>query len=223
MISSKLSKTFISIFIVLFLYLPHNALAQSNWNWKDPVDLGVVDLGDNKVLLYNGIALGLVHLLSKKNHQITTSEKFNSLHFEYYHKYRKEPLSTVYSFKYRTGWQWKKAIWLGYELGIFGINDNDFKTGLGLSPFFSWNLINSQKWRLSYSNGVGPAYYIRAFPEGGTKFNFYTFYGIQIENKSPNISYNLGLRNTHISNAALAGNDKNPGFDGIGINLSIRY
>ena len=27
----------------------------------------------------------------------------------------------------------------------------------------------------------------------------------------------------NISNAALAGKDKNPGFDGIGINFSIRY
>ncbi|MEE9373894.1 MAG: acyloxyacyl hydrolase [Saprospiraceae bacterium] len=209
----------ISIFFSCFL---HPISAQDNWDWHDPVDVGAIDLGDNKVILYNGIAIGLIHLLTRKKIKIKDSARYTSLTGEWYHEYRKAPLSTVYSIKTRMGWKWKKGIWLGYEISAFVVDDDQAILGIGLSPFFSWNILNNAKWRLTYDNGVGPVYYFQSFPKGGTRLNFYTFYGLQLEIKRGKFSYALGVRNTHISNAFLAGKERNPSFDGVGAYFILR-
>ena len=201
----------------------HNTFAQYQWNWKDPVDFNVIDLGDNKVLLYNGLAAGLVHFLSMNRDDNGHSEKFSSLTGEYIREYRKAPLSTIYNVKYRSGWKWKKPIWIGYEVGIQSIVNDSFIIGLGASPFFTWHIFNKRKWRLSYDNGVGPVYYSSNFPVEGTRFNFYTFYGLEVSLTTVIMAYTLGVRNTHISNAGISGKDRNPGFDGIGFYFATKF
>ena len=210
------------IIMILILFLSSSLSAQYKWNWKDPNDLNVIDLGDNKAILYNGIVIGLIYFLSQKKGSIS-STKYASYSLEYCGEYKKQPLSDVVAFKNRIGWKYKKYLWLGYELGGFLVSDEKLIPGIGLSPFFSWNIINNEKIRLSYDNGVGPVYYFDSFPEGGTRFNFYTFYGINLEIKSTRKAFSLGVRNTHISNAFLAGEDRNPSFDGIGVHFDIRW
>jgi hypothetical protein len=223
MISSKPYNAKCLVITVLCVLSFCSLYSQYKWDRRDPVDLGTIDLGDNKVLLYNGIALGLIHFLSEERIKVSSSERFHSLQFEYYQEYRKKPLSTVISIKKRTGWKWRKVSWLGYETSILGILDDSFIGGIGITPFFTWNIINSKKWRISYDNGVGPTYFFSSFPEDGTSFNFSTFYGLEFEYNSSNLSFSLGARNTHISNAGIWGRDRNPGFDGIGFYINMRY
>lgn len=223
MISFKRCSNHFLLITFIFLFGTVQIHAQGDWDWHDPLDNSFFSPVDNKVIIYNGIALGLIHFLSKEKIKIKNTEKYSSYIGEWYHEYRKAPLSTVFSFKNRIGWKWKKGIWLGYELGLFGVDDDRFIPGVGMSPFFSWNIINSDKWRFSYDNGVGPIYYFQSFPEGGTRFNFYTFYGLQVERKLSKGSYAIGARNTHISNAFIAGRDRNPSFDGVGLYVEISF
>jgi len=206
--------------LVVLLLISSTLSGQYKWNWKDPADFNQIDLGDNKVLIYNGLALGLTYLFSKTNTQ--NPDKFNSFSFEIINEYRKDPLSDIFNLKYREGWKFRKFLWLGYEVAFMLVDDKKIIPGFGISPFFSWNIFNKPTFRLSYDNGVGPVYFFNAFPEGGTRFNFNTFYGINLEIKAGNESYSIGIRNTHISNASIAGNERNPGFDGLGGYLKIR-
>lgn len=197
--------------------------AQYSWDWHDPLDLNALDLGDNKVFLYNAIGISLIHFLSQKNKVFSSGKKYYSRSVEYSHEYRKSPFSTIYTAKQRIGWKWKKRLWLGYELGVIAVQDRDWIGGLSGSPYFTWNIVNNNHIRLYYDNGVGPVYYFKPFPEEGTRFNFYTFYGLGMEIKSDVTNINIGVRNTHVSNADIRGRDRNPSFDGLGGYIELRF
>ena len=51
--------------------------------------------------------------------------------------------------------------------------------GVGIFPYLTWHIIRKERFSLSYDNGVGPNFFFESFPEGGTKFNFTTFYGLK--------------------------------------------
>ena len=211
------------LWIVLhFLFIVNSMSAQNTWDWRDPNDFGSIDLGDNKVLLYNAIGLGLACLLSK-SHITDTDKRFQSLTVEVNHEYIRPPLSNMLFLKYRRGRNWRKCIWLGLEsIATFNVNVEKV-AGIGISPFFSWNIINRSSFRLSYDNGVGPVLFSGQFPDRGTQFNFYTYYGLQIEVIKSDLSYALGFRNNHISNADIKGSDRNPAYDGLGAYFTIRF
>ena len=196
--------------------------AQHKWDWRDPNDFGTVDLGDNKVLLYNMVGLGLAYLFSKS--QLTDADKhFQTLTLEVNHEYIRPPLSNMFYLKYRRGSKWRRCLWLGIE-GVVTYSANVEKiAGFGISPFFSWNIIKRPSFRLSYDNGVGPILFSRQFPDLGTQFNFYTFYGLQLEVINAEFSYAFGIRNNHISNADIKGRDRNPAYDGLGAYLKVRF
>jgi len=224
MISFRLSKQRWLLLLSTSFLLHYTASAQ--WEieeWKDPVDVGNFDLADNKLLLYNLIGVGIAHLISKDKNSIKIAESYNQLQFNYYQEYRKQSQPIILDLKYRKGKKWKKGIWLGVESMVYAIQDDEnWASGLGLSPFFAWNMINSEKFRLSFDSGVGPVYFFKTFPLGGTKFNFSTSYGLELEWSSTTSSYSLGVSNTHFSNAFIAGRDRNPAFDGAGISFSLR-
>lgn len=194
--------------------------SQYSWDYRDPNDLNFVDFGDNKVLLYNAIGLGLVLLLSDKEDEGGSSHF--SLSIEYSGEYRKEPLSQYYKLNLRRSIPFRKFLHLGGEVNTSFVNDQDRQlVSIGFSPFFTWNIIKKPRFRLAYDNGVGPVLFSSAFPEGGTAFNFYTYYGIEMESNINNIKFTLGVRNTHISNADIKGRERNPSFDGLGFYITI--
>ena len=222
MILSKRYKDILLLISITFLF-QNVSHGQFQYNWNDPVDVGFFDLGDNKLLLYNAIGLGLMHFLSKQKNSIKSSDSFQTLSIHYYQEYRKVNRPEILDIKYKSGKKWKRGIWLGYEGMAYVINDLNTFGGIGISPFFSWNILNTEGIRISFDNGVGPVYFFQTFPEGGTRFNFSTTYGIEIEVKTQRMSYAFGGRNTHFSNAFIAGRDRNPAFDGAGLYFSLRW
>ncbi len=211
------------LFIILFSSIWFSAIqGQYSWDWHDPNDLKHIDLGDNKVILYNAIGLGLTYLFSKSKGE-NVNQKFQSITTEYNHEYIRPPLSDMYSIKYRNGTKIRQWIWAGLEISATLNPNNEKEVGLGVSPFFSWNIINRSSFRLSYDNGLGPILFSNMLPEGGTRFNFYTFYGLDLEISANELSYSLGFRNTHISNAFIAGRDRNPSYDGLGGYIRVRF
>ena len=213
------------ILIISFLILSNSNIgfSQFNWDWKDPLDLDAVDIGDNKFLLYNLVGVGLIHFLAPEKSSIRNSESFTSLSIDWYKEYRKTSKPTILDLKYRKGRKWKKKLWLGYEISAIVVKSNTSTGGLGMSPFFTWNMINSKRLRLSFDGGVGPVLFFHPFPNGGTRFNFTTTYSIELEYKTNTLNYALGGRNTHISNAEIKGRERNIGFDGAGIYAAVRW
>lgn len=62
----------------------------------------------------------------------------------------------------------------------------------------------------------GPVEWSRRVPEGGTHFNFITRTGLGLTHSlNENVDLAGGVRYFHLSNARIAGHDRNPGVDGI--------
>lgn len=213
-------KTF--YFLLFVLALPGDILfCQDNWDWRDPVDLGFIDLADNKLILYNAIGAGLVSILNSQ------TEKDSSHHWsfygEYFEEYKRSPLSNVYMIRSRISWPIKKFLRMGGDMKIYGVFDEDIRTGgLGVELTFQWHIYSGRKIRLAYDNGVGPNYFLQAFPAGGTRFNFSTHYGLTIQIRIPGERWvTLGIRNLHVSNADIKGVTRNPALDGLGLIVGI--
>lgn len=227
MTSYRLSRTINALWLgaSLVIIIHANGFSQQLKveDWQDPVDIGVFDLGDNKLLLYNLIGVGLVHLFSDKTTSIKGADTYTQFHFDWYREYRKPSQPTVFDLKYRVGKKWKKGLWVGSEAISYLISDrSNYIGGLGFSPYFAWNIVNSHKVRLSFDSGVGPVYFFETFPEGGTRFNFSTTYSLDLEVELSQLHLSVGARNTHFSNAFIAGMDRNPAFDGFGLYLGLR-
>ena len=209
---------FIGLCLVLYTV---NLFGQYKWKPRDPFDLNYVDFGDNKLLLYNGIGVGLSALLSKKNEQKTTYEKH---HFgiQYFKEYQRSPLSDLISLTYRRRWQFRKCLYVGARARAYHVKDKEVTSqGLGISLTFEWHVIRKPGFRLIYDNGAGPNIFTKPFPFGGTRFNFTTQYGIRSELLISERWYSFGIYNIHISNAGIRGIERNPAFDAIGISMGV--
>lgn len=207
---------------LMIICTPNKVNAQYSWDWKDPNDLNVVDFGDNKVIAYNLIGLGLVMLFDKKNRQ--DSSNLWSISAGNFYEYRRRPLSKIITLEVRTGKPTRRYLnWgAGFRLNsIYGAGQRT--TGLGTFLWFSWHIIHKDRWRLTYDNGVGPNYFIDPFPAGGTRFNFTTHYGLEIALKLRSRWLSLELGNVHISNANIRGADRNPALDAIGLQLAYQF
>ncbi len=89
--------------------------------------------------------------------------------------------------------------------------------GLGGDIWFNWNFVNRPSFRAYFDNGFGIVGTAEHFPEGGTHFNFSTNYGLGTDLKiRDGACLTMGIRNMHISNAFVFGDDRNPAFDSVG-------
>ena len=209
-------------FLLLILLFSGELLSgQDSWDWRDPVDLGFIDLADNKLLLYNAIGTGLISLLNSESSK--DSSRYWSFHGEYYREYERSPLSNLYLVRSRLSWPIKQCLHIGADFKGFGVFDEDVKTaGLGAELTFRWYLYSGSKVRLAYDNGVGPNFFLQSFPSGGTRFSFSSHYGLMIQVKLASERWiTLGIRNIHISNADIKGVDRNPALDGLGLIFGI--
>ena len=213
-------KQIAQIFFAFFLSL--QLTGQDGWDWKDPNDFGFVDLGDSKLLGYNLGGLGIRMLLEKENEFVKHSvREFN---LSVLKEYRREPLSTMSLAEFRYGVHLRKWISLGGGNRLYSVF-TDGETDFGLSGFvwFQWHLFQKEKWKLSYDNGVGPNYFFQPFPNGGTRFNFTTHYGLALDVLIVDQWWSIKFVNYHISNADIKGRDRNPALDAIGIQIGVSF
>ncbi|MBT8196011.1 MAG: hypothetical protein HKO56_08115 [Bacteroidia bacterium] len=215
------------LIIILLVHCANSVPAQDAWQWQDPADLGTIDLGNKYLTLTNVTGLVLSEILSKND---TALEYSNRYHFILYGEYHREyikrsAISDVYLLKGRYGYQFKRWVSVGAELQIYYFKNTEVETtGLGFATYYNWYLFNKDSWKFYFDNGAGALYSLKSFPESGTKFNFNTFYGFSAQIKVNRNKYlKLGVRNIHISNAFLFGDDKNPAFDSIGFLAGIRF
>jgi hypothetical protein len=201
--------------------------AQYKWDWHDPIDLNLVDFGDNKVLLYNAIGVGLTLKLS----DLSPVEKklYKDLFFASYvdvlYEYSRPPKSDIVTGRFRWGKNIRKHLALGVDMSVYKVGDSQVSTfGAGTQLFFSWYMVRRDNWLVYYDNGVGPNYFAEPFPFGGTRFNFTTFYGINVAYKVPGVAWvTVGIRNIHISNAGIHGAERNPALDGLGLTIGYQF
>lgn len=214
--------------LLLALTVPGlNSFAQYSWDWHDPLDLNYFDFGDNKLLLYNGIGLGLSIRLS----QLTPQEKklFRGVNFSSYvdviYEYNRPPKSDVLIGRFRWDKRIRKVLSIGGDMSMYKVSDTEISTvGVGTQLVFLWHIVDRENWKLQFDNGVGPNYFVDAFPFGGTKFNFTTFYGLSLAIKLPSIAWIVvGIKNIHISNADIKGRERNPALDGVGLSVGYRF
>jgi len=221
-----LKKFLLGIFLIIIS--GPNLFAQDNWEWQDPADLGNVDLQNKYAIILNIAGVVLSALLSEPDSSTADSgTKWSLLSYaEYNQSYnQKSPNPDIFMGKLRIAYDLRKWINIGTELHLYKVKDELVSTsGFGIALSFTWNIINTNQFRLSFDNGSGMVYTFDPFPYGGTKFNFKTFYGFSSTIKIKHDSYlALGLRNIHISNAYLFGDDNNPAYDGIGFFIGYAF
>ncbi len=198
------------------------ANGQSGWDWRDPNDVGLIDFGDNKVIGYNFVGLGLVSLFDKD----TTYQKYDvkAVGVTYVKEYNREPLSSLLLVDGRVGRSVRRYLDWGGGMRLYAVGGDDIHTsGVGGYAWFTWHIIKSKNWRLSYDNGVGPNYFLKPFPTGGTRFNFTTHYGISLSWLMSDKWCSFQLTNIHISNADIKGRERNKALDGIGVTLRYQW
>ena len=105
------------------------------------------------------------------------------------------------------------------------MRDSEVSTyGIGVQIVFNWILIDLDRFRVAFDNGVGPNVFEEAFPFGGTQFNFSTFYGLSVSMKiMPESWVTVGAKNLHISNAGIKGVDRNPALDAWGVYVGYLF
>ncbi len=201
--------------------------AQYQWNWRDPLDLNHFDWGDNKLLLYNSIGLGLTLKLSEPTH--LQKKEYKKVLFSSYidilSEYSRSPISDVIIGRLRWSKSIRKFLLVGADLSIYKVDDAQVNTeGVGVQAVFSWVLLQSDDFKLIFDNGVGPNMFLDPFPFGGTRFNFTSFYGLYAHIRLPGIAWlTIGVKNIHISNAGIKGADRNPALDGIGLSVGYQF
>lgn len=210
------------LYFLLSLLVSISVKGQSSWTWKDPNDFGLIDFGDNKVIAYNFIGLGLAELFDKGG-QLDSSNIW-SVSMGHYPEYRRAPLSSLSFVEGRVGRQVRRYLTWGAGSRIYLVGGEGVHTsGFGTHLWFSWHLINSHKFKLSYDNGVGPNYFFDPFPNGGTRFNFTTHYGLAFSFLINGRWFSVDFSNVHISNANIKGADRNPAMDAIGVRIELQF
>lgn len=200
--------------------------AQYRWDWRDPLDLGAVDWGDNKLLAYNGIGVGLSLYFTQADSGDRRSDEVSfSSYVDVIREYSRPPKSDVLIERLRWTKQIRRFLAIGGDLSLYQVFDSQVSTqGVGAQIVFTWHIYQAPHWLLYFDNGVGPNLFIDPFPYGGTRFNFTTFYGVYVAYCLPSAGWiNLGLKNIHISNADIKGRDRNPALDGWGVSLGYRF
>jgi len=201
--------------------------SQYEWNWRDPLDLNHFDWGDNKLLLYNGIGVGLTLKLSDLNP--VERKQYQPIQFSSYvdilTEYDRLPLSDVLIGRLRWTKRMRSFLSVGGDVSIYKVDDIEVDTeGIGAQIVFNWILVDRENFKIIFDNGVGPNFFREAFPFGGTQFNFTTFYGFVAQIKLPSIAWlSIGLKNIHISNAGIAGMDRNPALDAWGLTVGYVF
>lgn len=215
------------LFILLWLIVvsPQDCFGQFQWNWKDPLDLNHFDWGDNKLLLYNSIGLGVTLKFSKPTSVNDQRHVQFSSHVDVLKEYSRPPISDVYVARLRWVKPIRSFLQVGGDLSIYRVDDAEIDTeGIGAQVVFNWILLNRDNLKIVFDNGVGPNIFRDAFPFGGTRFNFSTFYGIALQVKIPAVGWvTVGAKNLHISNADIAGSDRNPALDGWGLTIGYIF
>lgn len=195
---------------------------QDRWEVRDPVDYGFIDFADNKLIAYNLLGYGLVELIDKTSPSDSTNT--HRLSISGYREYRREPLSSVIALSYEGGKSIRDFLEIGLSGRLYGMETSgSFTPGVGGSVWFTWHIINKERFKLSYDNGVGPNYFISAFPSGGTRFNFTSHYGFEFAWKTTSSWLSIRLSNIHISNADIRGRERNPALDAIGLRISTSW
>ncbi len=203
------------------IFLSLSLSSQDGWQLRDPVDLGVIDFGDNKLIAYNLLGFGLSELLDKRSKDST---KVYSITLANYYEYRREPLTNLLSLGFKGGKRIRKYLTLGASVHLQGtITSGDFVPGIGGRVWFAWHILNKEKIKISYDNEVGPNYFTSPFPVGGTRFSFSSVYGLEFEFKIRDQWLAIRASNLHISNADIKGRERNPALDAIGIRISYTY
>ena len=169
-------------------------MSAQSWDWKDPNDLGFIDFGDNKLIGYNLLGLGLSLILDKQKLENP------SVYFEgdigLFNRYGKEEDIQLWMLNVRKGKDIRKHLTLGGGIQLYYADSRDDEyTGVGIFPYFTWHIIRKEHFTLSYDNGVGPNFFFESFPSGGTKFNFTTFYGLKLSARINNKWLYLHLGN----------------------------
>jgi len=217
----KISISRYILVVTCFLFFAIPSFAQNGWELRDPVDLGFIDFGDNKLIAYNLIGYGLSELLDKRSKDST---KVYSVTLANYYEYRREPLTNLLSLGFKGGKQVRKYLTLGLSGHLQGmVTEGEFVPGIGGRVWFAWHILNKEKIKISYDNGVGPNYFTTQFPSGGTRFNFSSVYGLEFEFKIDDRWLAIRATNIHISNADIKGRDRNPALDAVGLRLSYTY
>ena len=206
---------------------PQVCFGQFQWNWRDPLDLNHFDWGDNKLLLYNSIGLGATLTFSKRTplddklHKPTQLTGF----VDVLREYSRPPFSDVLIGRLRWVKPIRPFLRLGGDLSLYKVDDQEVNTeGIGAQIVFNWILINREKFKIVFDNGVGPNVFRQAFPLGGTQFNFSTFYGLVFQFNVQTIGWvSIGAKNLHISNAGIAGVDRNPALDAWGLTIGYQF
>jgi len=217
-------------FVILIWSLvasPHDCLGQFQWDWRDPLDLDHFDWGDNKLLLYNSIGLGVTLKFTKL---IPLDEKLYKPveltgYVDFLTEYNRAPLSDVLIARLRWTKPIRSFLRLGGDLSLYKVEDSEVNTeGVGAQVVFNWVLLNKEKIKIVFDNGVGPNVFRAAFPFGGTLFNFSTFYGLIFQINVPTLGWvSIGAKNLHISNAGIAGVDRNPALDAWGLTIGYQF
>ena len=221
LVSVFIKQIYLIMVMGVFLMSPYVVHGQSGWDWRDPNDLGAIDLGDNKVIGYNLLGIGAALLFDqdgKKN-----SSLLHELSLGRLKEYRRDPLSDLWTMDYRAGRSLRPYLTWGVGARAYAVGGVGVRTsGLGGYLWFRWHLINKDKFRVSYDNGVGPNYFLKAFPQGGTRFNFTTHYGLSFSIRNHDRWWSITFSNFHISNAEIKGRDRNPALDAIGVVFSFQ-
>jgi hypothetical protein len=146
---------FLGIFLVIVL--SSAVFAQDEWEWQDPADFGYVDLQNKYAILFNIAGVVLSVLLSEPDSSTSDSgTKWSLLSYaEYSQAYEeKSPKPDIFMAKLRIAYDIRKWITAGTELQLYKMKDKVVSTsGFGLALTFSWTIINSNQWRLSFDNG----------------------------------------------------------------------
>lgn len=211
------------IFILILFWNLQQGVAQYQWKWQDPLDLNFIDFGDNKLILYNGIGIGLSLILSDNRGAKAPDISTRSIGLQYYREYQRTPLSDLLLINYRKRWALRDFLYLGVEARGYYVRDIDVSTqGIGITPCIEWHLWRKPYLRLIWDSGVGPNFFVAPFPYQGTRFNFTTYYGVRVESRIKGQWWYMAISNVHISNADIQGRDKNPALDALGFSIG-RY
>ncbi|MCB0472334.1 MAG: acyloxyacyl hydrolase [Flavobacteriaceae bacterium] len=143
---------------------------------------------------------------------------------EYQQEYDPHNSTTdVFMGKFRFGRQLHRWLQIGAEAQLMKLKNAETSSeGLGGAVYFSWYFINTGSFRVYFDNGFGVVSTTKNFPKGGTSFNFTSFYGLSADFKlQPDTFMKIGVRNMHLSNAYLFGEDRNPAFDSIGFHIGF--
>lgn len=202
-------------------------MGQYRWDWHDPLDLHLIDIGDNKLLLYNAVGLGLslkLTELSPLDKKQLSPIRFASF-VDVMYEYSRPPKSDVLIGRFRWSKGVRRHLSVGLDWSVYKMSDTDISTyGTGTQLVFTWYLSRKETWMLFFDNGVGPNIFIDPFPFGGTRVNFTTFYGLYTAFKIPDIAWlTIGIKNIHISNAGIKGKDRNPALDALGISVGYQF